>query len=92
MLEESPAQVSSILMNIAGPASLSALEIKEAIRTLTEACSPTTNIFYAYMHDNNVDNEVTVTLVCLFERYEFNSKPEPPDPYRGNRPAFPYYK
>ena len=95
MLETSIDGARAVLINITGGPDTSIIDINEAAQKITAAADPEANIIFGAGIDENLDDEVKITVIATgFEKSPFNgvqpsvSRDEPAqEPVQESRPA-----
>jgi cell division protein FtsZ len=78
-----------VLFNITGGKDLSLFDVTEASNIITEAVDPDANIIFGAVIDENLDDEIRVTVIATGFRGNNPALPGMPNPKPpgGNRPA-----
>lgn len=86
LLEESIEGAKGILLNISGSSSLGLFEVNEAAEIIAEAADPSANIIFGAVIDEQLEDEITVTVIATgFDRDEKPSKQPRSDDKRKKR-------
>ncbi|HIU33573.1 MAG TPA: cell division protein FtsZ [Candidatus Pullichristensenella excrementigallinarum] len=79
MLETSIDGARAVLINITGGPDTSIIDINEAAQLITQAADPEANIIFGAGIDDNLDDEVHITVIATgFEKNPFPAKKEEP--------------
>lgn len=78
LLETSIVGATGVLLNITGGADLGLLEINEAAEIVQEAADPDANIIFGAVIDENIKDEIRITVIATgFESERIQQKNEP---------------
>ena len=70
-----------VLINITGGRNMTMHEVDEAARIITEAVSPDANIIFGAVLDENLEDDMKITVVATgFDQIRQEINPEPPKP------------
>ncbi|AKN29389.1 cell division protein FtsZ [Clostridium carboxidivorans P7] len=77
LLETSIVGATGVLLNITGGPDLGLLEINEAAEIVQEAADPDANIIFGAVIDENIKDEIRITVIATgFESEDIKGKPE----------------
>jgi cell division protein FtsZ len=84
LLETSIEGARGVIMNITGGADLSLFEVNEAVEMVTSASDPEVNMIFGAIIDENMKEEIKVTVIATgFEEKQNQSKSQPARPARN---------